>query len=761
MRLFPALLLLVAVACGPVSRTPNRWNLLLVSVDTLRADSISSYGARETRTPGIDRIAGGGVSFDDVTSSATTTLPAHASLLTATGPLTHGVHDNVGFYLPGSAQTLASHLKAQGYDTAAFVGSFVLDRRFGLDKGFDVYDDDMPGGGSLAAERRGDAVLARALDWLKSRSGNEPFFAFVHFYDPHAPYLPPEGFATGDDDRSRYRGEVAFVDSLVGKLLDWLAASHLDDKTVVVLTADHGESLGEHGELTHGYFLYQSTLRIPLLVRYPGAPAGKRVKDLARILDVAPTILDVLGLPALPAAEGRSLLPVIESRPSGGSPASAYAETYVARLHYGFGALQSLRRGTKKFVLAPRPELYDLAADPGETRNLVDEDPATARAMREELVALLAGKPTSVAPAPVDAEARRRLESLGYAGGSGGGKAATRTDPKDGLDVYLTLNDPLFESVAPEEGDTFASALRRLQDARRKAPAVPRIYLLLGDLLLRANRASEAEEAFAELVSLEPEGFPGRYGLGVARARQGKAEAAIEALEQARGLEPRNTKAYLELAEVEAARGNRAKAEDWLRRALEIREDSVLAARLAQLLVEQGKGGAAILLLSDLAKSHDRDPGLAYDLGQVLLGEGQIDRALVELQRASSLAPGDRDIDLALGNALAGKGLLEDAVSSFQRAIAASPCFAPAHSNLGSTFTRMGRLEDAASSFEKAVSCDPGYAIGYKNLASVRLQQRDLPRAVAAMRSAVRASPGDAEMKRTLDELIAYQRSRH
>lgn len=764
-RVLALLVPIATLACGPSPSKPTGWNVLLVSVDTLRADHVSAYGSRVSKTPGIDRIAAGGILFEDVTTVAPSTLPAHASLMTGTSPLSHGVHDNIGFYLSRNAQTLATHLQDHGYETAAFVGSFVLDRRFGLDRGFQVYDDElgktaeeMPGG--LVAQRRGDEVLRRALSWLEGRSKDKPFFAFVHFYDPHTPYEPPEGFSTGDDDSlSLYRGEVAFVDSLVGRLLDWLRSRHLNENTLVVLTADHGESLGEHGELTHGYFLYQSTLRIPLLLKYPGSPRGARIRAPVRILDVAPTVVELLGLPPMARTEGTSLASLVRDGDAGERP-SAYSEAYLARLHYGFAELRSLRRGTMKYIDAPRPELYDLNADPGESRNLVEEEPELARSMREELLERIDRNPTSVTPSPVDAEARRRLESLGYAGGSASGRGATRTDPKDGLDVYLTVNDPVYESVSPDDREAFTQALRRLEEARKEAPTVPRIYLLLGELQLKANRPHEAEEAFEELVKLDPEGFQGRYGLGVARARQGKAEAAIEALEKARTLEPRNTKAYFELAEVEAARGNRVRAEDWLRRALEIHEDPFLAARLAQLLVEEGKGGEAIRRLSELAKAHVHDAGFAYELGQVLLGQGQLDRAVTELRRASSLAPEDPDIQLALANALAGTGQTDEAVASYQRALALSPCFAPAHSNLGSTYAQLGRLEEAARCFEKAVSCDPGYVIGYKNLAAVRLQQGDVSRAVAAMKSAVGASPEDRELKQKLDELLAYQRSR-
>ncbi|MGH9337874.1 MAG: sulfatase, partial [Vicinamibacteria bacterium] len=350
--------------------------------------------------------------YENVSTVAPTTLPAHASLFTGLTPLGHGVHDNVGFYLEDRFETLASHLKAQGYGTAAFVGAFVLDSRFGLDRGFDVYDDDFEDQAEdgFVAQRRGEEVLGRALGWLESRES--PFFAFLHFYDPHTPY---EG---GD-----YRSEVAYVDSLVGRLLTWLDEKDLSRRTVVALVADHGESLGEHGEDTHGLFLYQSTLRIPFLLRYPGGPAGTRIASRASIVDVVPKLLEILRLPAMieVAADSRF-----------------YAETHLPRLHYGWSELRSLTRWPHKLVLAPRPELYDLSNDPMEAKNIVEDFPDVAKALRAELEALVL---SPAAPQPIERATRQKLESLGYAGGRAQPEEGPLPDPKDRLEVYRVLND--------------------------------------------------------------------------------------------------------------------------------------------------------------------------------------------------------------------------------------------------------------------------------------------------------------------------------
>jgi arylsulfatase A-like enzyme/Flp pilus assembly protein TadD len=712
---------------------PSGWNLVLVSVDTLRADHLSSYGATFLRTPHMDRLASEGVLFENVSSAAPTTLPAHASLFTGLTPLAHGVHDNVGFYLGRRFTTLAEHLKGQGYDTAAFVGAFVLDSRFGLDRGFDHYDDDVDGGeedvaSGFVAQRRGAKVLESALAWIGSRGETaRPFFAFIHFYDPHTPY---EGLGG-------YRAEVAYVDSLVGQLLAGLEERRLDERTVVVLTADHGESLGEHGEETHGLFLYQSTLRIPLLLRYPGAPAGSRIAAPTHITGVASKILEVLRVPPMPV---RSEQPF-------------YAETFVPRLHYGWSELRSLTRWPHKLVMSPKPELYDLSKDPAETKNLVEELPEVARSLRSDLESLAVSR---VDPENVDRETLEKLKSLGYAGTTVP-STGELPNPKDRLEVYRLLNDSSIQSVRPEDGAAFEQALTNLKDVLSREPRIPRTYALYGELLLHAGRAAEAAEVFQGLVALEEQSFEGHYGLGVALQNLGRAEAALEALGKAVEIDPRNTKSYLRLSEAESARGNLDSAEGWLRRALAVQEDQVLVDRLAEVLMQAGKGGEARALLEGLATKAPNDSLAAYNLGQLLLAEGEVEAAMAELRRAVALSPSDPDVHQALGSALALSGRSEEAVVSFRRAVELAPCFAAAQANLGAAYAELGRLPEAAAALEKAVSCDPHYAAGFKNLAAIQFQMGNLDRAITAMRGALRASPDDLEIQKSLKELLDYR----
>jgi choline-sulfatase len=735
-----ALLSLVSFVHGCRGRGPSGFNLVLVSVDTLRADHLSSYGAAFLKTPHIDRLASEGVLYENVSTVAPTTLPAHASLFTGLTPIAHGVRDNVGFYLDGRSTTLAEHLKSQGYDTAAFVGAFVLDSRFGLDRGFDRYDDDVEGDtegvdSGFVAQRRGAEVLESALDWLGSRGEtSRPFFAFIHFYDPHTPY---EG--------GGYRAEVTYVDSLVGQLLSWLQTSGLDERTVVALTSDHGESLGEHGEETHGLFLYQSTLSIPFLLRYPGAPAGRRISTPTPITAVPMVLLEILRVPPLP---GR--------RPGDEQP--LYAETFVPRLHYGWSELRSLTRWPHKLVMAPKPELYDLSKDPGETTNRIEELPEVSRVLRAELEPM-ASAPAS--PQNPDRETLEKLRSLGYvlSGGLEAGSEGELPDPKDRLEIYRVLNDPAIQSLGPKDGAAIEKALGDLKDVLAREPRIPRTYSLYGELLIEAGRSSEAAEVFQSFAALDPTSFDAHYGLGVALQNLGREAAAIEAFSKAVEIDPKNTKSYLRLSEAD-----RDVAEGWLRRGIAIHEDRVLVDRLAEVLLQSGqpeKRAEARTLLEGLATTAPGDALAAYNLGQLLLVEGQTERALNQLKRAASLSPTEPDVHQALGSALALSGRREEAVESFRRAVELAPCFAAAHANLGAAYAELNRLPEAVAALEKAVTCDPAYAAGFKNLAAIRYQLGNLDGAIDAMRGAVRASPKDQDLKKSLDELLAFrQRSK-
>jgi arylsulfatase A-like enzyme len=403
-------------------------NVLLISVDTLRADHLGAYGA-SSGTPRLDAIAKAGVVFERAVAPVPITLPSHASLFTATYPFAHGVRDNGSFRLAGERGTLTETFRAAGYRTAAFVGSFALDSRFGLDQGFEIYDDfygDTSALGNFAiSERPAADVLAPALDWL-SEQGEAPWFAFVHLYDPHAPYDPPapfrEKFAS-----DRYRGEVAYVDEALGEFLDELSNRGRLENTLLVVTSDHGEGLGEHGERTHGMFAYETTLRVPLIFSWEGVLPPRRVAPRVRLLDVAPTLLALSGLDPLPDSQGVSLVPFLEGKEDS-TETESYFEALAFNLNRGFAPLTGLYRGNLKYIELPIPEIYDLESDPGETKNLAPAEPALVREMASRLEEI--GSEGSIENEggehrlAVDEETRRRLESLGYAIGRGDGAAA-------------------------------------------------------------------------------------------------------------------------------------------------------------------------------------------------------------------------------------------------------------------------------------------------------------------------------------------------
>ncbi|MGH9315456.1 MAG: sulfatase family protein [Vicinamibacterales bacterium] len=439
----PAWILSVMLgSCASPEQPPSPLGILIVTLDTTRADYLSAYGAGPVWTPNLDRLAADGVVFEQAMSVAPLTLPAHCSLFTGLLPPRHGVRDNAGASLAADHQTLAEVLQRRGFETAAFVGSVVLSAGRGLEAGFDVYDDGITKGRPATGrglQRPADHVVDQAIAWLEGRR-DAPFFLWVHLYDPHAPYDPPEPFRTayGDDP---YAGEIAFADAQLGRLLDVLDRRRLLDRTAVIVAGDHGESLNEHGERGHGIFLYQNVIRVPLIVRVAGVPA-RRVPEVTRLVDVMPTVLELAGAPPA-ASDGVSLVAAMTGA-AGSLDLEAYSESlYPTR--FGWSPLRSLRDGRFKLIEAPRPELYDLEIDPAERHNLYAERSAIAALMSRRLSALTRQYVSrhdardSVGPAP---ETIERLAALGYVG-------APRTplnevgrplpDPKDHIGEYNHL----------------------------------------------------------------------------------------------------------------------------------------------------------------------------------------------------------------------------------------------------------------------------------------------------------------------------------
>lgn len=531
--------------------------MVLVTIDTLRADHLGCYGDTDAHTPRLDTLADRGVRFGAAISPAPLTLPAHASLMTGLDPPQHGVRHNGIHRLPDDVPTLAERLRAAGFATAAFVGSRVLDRRFGLDRGFDVYDDRVGrhSGGTVGyAERRAGEVVDAALAWLADAPPRA--FLWVHVYDPHAAYDPPPGFAAAFADRP-YDGEIAYVDHALGRLFDALAApeggdasGRLPARVVVAVTADHGESLGEHGEPTHSYTVYDATQHVPMILAGAGLPAGRVVGATVRLVDVAPTLLELAGAAPLAGVRGRSLLPLV--RGEGDAPRDAYVETLATHLDLGWSPLVGVRDARWKYVRAPRPELYDLERDPGEQTNLAAAEPARVAALDTRVEEDLAGERTAAADPGLGPEERDALRALGYAVPSPTEPATSRSggpDPKDEIGLLARMGRA--EQLA--EGRSAAAALAVLSGDLGRAPAA---LALRAALAVRANEPAQAERDARAVLALEPGREDLWVVLGQALEQAGDLAAARGAYARAADLAPRLETAWRGVARTAEALGD-------------------------------------------------------------------------------------------------------------------------------------------------------------------------------------------------------------
>jgi len=536
-------------------------NLVLVTIDTLRADRLGCYGNSHIETPNLDRIARQGVLFENAVTHTPLTAPAHASIFTGLYPTVHRVRDTGGFVLQASHATLAEVLHQQGWDTAAFVGSSVLKKQFGFNQGFAVYDDEMPkpdprkmAAGDYA-ERRAGEVVDRAVAWLASQSG-KPFFLWVHVFDPHSPYDPPSPFREKYSGRA-YDGEVAYTDQELGRLFSAVDKKSPPADTLVAVLSDHGESLSEHGEYTHGVFLYDSTLRIAFLMAGPGIPKGLRVKQQARAIDVLPTLLDLMGRPVPPGVQGTSLTPVFAGKPL---PASeAYIETLYPKINMRWAELRGIRTDRWKYIRAPRPELYDLRQDPAETTNVIGNHPAEAQQL-EAKVKAVSSDAEKVQTTMADQRTLAQLKGLGYLGGSSSQEytlTGKGIDPKDRLDVLKAL----YLAVSPDAHSPASERVPLLRKALAEDPGNPTIYYHLGDEYARNGRAREAMKLYQDGVR---NGLTNAWlfsRLAYLSLQRGNKEEAIGFFERAAQLNPSDNESLNDLGMAYLETGKLADAE--------------------------------------------------------------------------------------------------------------------------------------------------------------------------------------------------------
>ncbi len=568
-------MILLAIVLSALPRP----NVVLVTIDTLRADHLGSYGAPPGSTPALDALASEGLRFENAISTVPLTRPAHASLLTGLYPPEHGIRDNLPAKLDASLPTLATRLKEAGYHTAGFVGSFLLGRGSGLEAGFDVFGDGSISGRSdlvgSKAERRAERVAAEALEFLTTAKA--PFFLWVHFYDPHAPYDPPGPFAG-----KGYRGEIAYADAQVGRIVDRLRSRGFLDSTLVVATADHGEGLGDHGEDEHGVLVYEETLRVPLIVRGPGIPAGRVEREPVSLVDVAPFLLGDTGILSTPARK------------------PLYFESYYGNFHFGWAPLRGIREGPMKLIFAPRAELYDLDSDPREARDVSQERKDVARRLFAELQK--AGEQKPSAAAALDPGDIERLASLGYVGTAPG--KGTGADPKDEIAKYSDFGrklrdaiarfdrgdyraaQPLLEELASRDILSFevhlylarchrlagnlAEAIREYEAAAVIYDGYSVLHLEHGQALLASGRLQIAAAAFEKSLALAPSAAA-EVGLATAARKLGEAPRAIEALRRAVALDPADADSWNELGALLLQRDELEPALEAFERAVSLR----------------------------------------------------------------------------------------------------------------------------------------------------------------------------------------------
>lgn len=590
-------IILVGVGLAAHAEAP-RPNILLVTVDTCRADRIGCYGYGLARTPTTDALAAGGVRCTNATTTAPITMPAHTSILTGLLPPAHGVRDNGAYALSDNAVTLAERLKDAGYDTAAFVSALVLNRRYNLTQGFDVYDDDLWAEDDPALfmirDRPAPKTAERVVEWLKAWHGKEersPFFLWVHFFDPHQPYQSrvPDRYLIP----TAYDAEIAQADDGLAMIVEALQNMGVATDTFSIVTADHGESLGEHGEKTHAIFIYDATVRVPLVFHWPGRlPADTVYHSPVSCVDIMPTVLAALDVDGGEATQGVNLLPALKgNQPPPERP--QYCESLLSEVGFGMAPLYGVRYDGFKFIRAPRPELYDLRSDPDERNNLYDEKPDLAEELDTRLSALLDDSKRYAlqsAENPMDEETLEMLQALGYLAGADERKAMEGMDPKDGIALYTKLEDARH---AAQRGD-YAQCEKRLRELLEILPRHLSARNVLGLAETRQGDLEGAAEAYQASLQIDPNQSRVLYMLGYIMLRQERYEEAIPLYQRALAITPKFAEAMIHLGFIAMKQGKTDEAKDWYDRALTI-DPGMPRAHLAYadlLFVEQDYGRA-------------------------------------------------------------------------------------------------------------------------------------------------------------------------
>ena len=685
---------LIAYLAGFFSRSKPTINVLFITLDTTRADRLGCCQYSKAVTPALDRLAEQGVLFERAYSPAPLTLPSHATMFTGLYPPEHGLRTNGRGRLDTSIPTLPEIAAKAGYDTAAFVASFVVDSKFGLDRGFGVYNDDLStaevADEAIHRQRDGKLVVDAALGWLQ-QPRETPFFCWVHLYDPHFPYLPHEvEFGKRFADQP-YDAEIAYTDRQVSRLLEHLTAAGLDEQTLVVVVGDHGEGLGEHVERTHGYTVYDATQRVPLIVRLPGkAVAGHRCQQPVPLVDLAPTFLELLRLRVPAPMTGRSLSAALSGQPI--ENRLCFGGTDDPFLQNGWSPLQFLVDGDWKYIRSTKPELYDLKQDPGERKNLAGStDPELARRfaqMEQQLDDLQQTLvPRKTAAVQLSANEQRALESLGYLGGR---KVENSTGTGE---ILPDVKDMLpFDSAAQEAHE-----------------------------LLHAGQIEPAMVKLKEIIAKSPTHVAARIFLGEALQNQNQLKAAITSYQDALKIKPDSTDALLHLGTA---------------------------------FVIQGRLNEAIAKFDEAVRVDPESSAAHYNLGLGLAQLGRLDEAIAHYREAIEHDSGFADVQTALGNALIAMGQTDDAIACFKQELQINPRAVDARINLA-VLQSQSQPQAAHQYLLEAIQINPKNAQAQYNLGAFLMLRGKASEAIEPLSEAVRLAPNHPRARKELERARA------
>lgn len=694
-------------------------NIVLITLDTTRADRIGCYGHLAAKTPTLDALASEGARFSRAFSSAPLTFPSHASLFSGVHPPVHGCRVNATDAIADAIPLMTDALRARGYATAAFVSAFVLHRRFGLNRGFDSYDDGLNLSNDLGShgERRGDLTCNAAIKWLSNRKPG-PFFMWLHLFDPHEPYSAPPPFNEMSD---AYDGEIAYTDSQIARVIDALSRVEHWDNSLVVIVGDHGESLMEHGEPTHGLFLHDSTLRVPFILHWPGrVPKGRVIDAPVELVDIFPTVADFIGMAPLERWSGRSLRPTWEADDSW-SDRQIYSETQYPWRSYGWAPMTSLVRGNWRYVESPIRELYDREADPGETVNLASKRPDLADEFRELLVQMMSQFVSYETTAIVsDATSRGMLESLGYVGASSAATEPTgrERDPKLMLETYLryVTGQKILASGRINE------ALPILESVVKDSPESDELYVSLGSSYLAMGRPADAERALAMSLRTRADDPYKLWMLGESLQRQDKLVAALKCFTRTAELLPEMAEAHRSIAMVHWKRRDFAAAYEPFRRYANLKPQAAAGwIDLGNVCASLGRIEEAI---SAYQKSLVIDPAnlmarQAYI--QALMGSGRKLEAITAMKGALAANPGENSMKtplvwMAATTEGVDQATLAECVKLGETQAQANPSDARTLDALAAVYAAVGRFEDALVTARQALSA--AEAMGDKDLSA-------------------------------------------